>query len=133
MRKERFLLPICINGSVYEDCGLLLLPESYNDDGTPTRLVISCHGAGGTVTTDDSQVEEQVMTAYLLANGYAVLDVNGLPAQYAAEQGIDLRNNIGAPFAVDSYVATKRGIGFMRKPKLPPIILHRILPPFPIP
>ena len=44
---------------IYEDYGCLLLPDSYTDEGAPTRLVISCHGAGGTVTTDDSQVEHQ--------------------------------------------------------------------------
>ena len=88
----------------YEDHGCLLLPDSYSDEGAPTRLVISCHGAGGTVTTDDAQVMGQTLTRYLLANGYAVMDVNGLPHAYAAKRGIDLRNNIGSPIAVQSYV-----------------------------
>lgn len=88
----------------YEDHGCLLLPDSYSDEGAPTRLVISCHGAGGTVTTDDAQVMGQILTRYLLANGYAVMDVNGLPEAYAAKRGIDLRNNIGSPIAVQSYV-----------------------------
>ena len=88
----------------YEDHGCLLLPDSYSDEGAPTRLVISCHGAGGTVTTDDAQVMGQTLTRYLLANGYAVMDVNGLPEAYAAKRGIDLRNNIGSPIAVQSYV-----------------------------
>lgn len=89
---------------LYEDSGFLILPESYTDEGTPTRLVISCHGAGGTVTTDDSQVEHMVLTQYLVANGYAVMDVNGLPFAYAEEHGIDIRNNIGSPIAIRSYV-----------------------------
>ncbi len=89
---------------IYEDHGCLLLPDSYTDTGAPTRLVISCHGAGGTVTTDDAQVMGQVLTRYLLANGYAVMDVNGLPEAYAAKHGIDLRNNIGSPIALRSYV-----------------------------
>jgi len=88
----------------YEDCGCLLLPDSYTDTGAPTRLIISCHGAGGTVTTDDAQVMGQVMTRYLLANGYAVMDVNGLPEKYAEKNGIDLRNNIGSPIALRAYV-----------------------------
>jgi S-formylglutathione hydrolase FrmB len=67
------------------------------------RLVISCHGAGGTVTTDDAQIVGQVMTRYLLANGYAVMDVNGLPQAYANEMGIDIRNSVGNPMAVESY------------------------------
>ena len=90
--------------TLFEDRGCLLLPDSYTDKGAPTRLVISCHGAGGTVTTDDAQVMGQTLTHYLLANGYAVMDVNGLPEAYAAKMGIDLRNNIGSPIAVRSYV-----------------------------
>lgn len=89
---------------IYEDCGCLLLPDSYTDTGAPTRLVISCHGAGGTVTTDDAQVMGQTLTRYLLANGYAVMDVNGLPEAYASQNGIDLRNNVGTPIAVRAYV-----------------------------
>ena len=89
---------------LYEDNGFIILPDEYTDDGRQTRLVISCHGAGGTVTTDDSQIEHQILTQYLLANGYAVMDVNGLPEKYAADRGIDLRNNIGSPIAIRSYI-----------------------------
>ena len=89
---------------LYEDYGFIAFPETYNEIGKPTRLVINCHGAGGTVETDDSQVEHQVITQYLLANGYAVMDVNGLPAKYADKIDIDIRNNIGSPIAVRSYI-----------------------------
>ena len=89
---------------LYEDLGFLMLPDSYTDDGKPTRLVIMCHGAGGTVTTDDSQVEKGILCRYLVANGYAVMDVNGLPYKYAEEYGIDIRNNIGSPIAMRCYV-----------------------------
>ena len=89
---------------IYEDNGFIVLPDSYSADGTPTRLVINCHGAGGTVTTDDSQVEHQVLTQYLVANGYAVMDVNGLPSAYAEKYGIDIRNNVGSPIAIRCYV-----------------------------
>ncbi len=110
MRKaiHRFSVPVNCGpagglAKSYRDDGFLILPESYSESGRPTRLVINCHGAGGTVTTDDSQVEHQALTQYLVANGYAVMDVNGLPAEYAAEKGIDLRNNIGGPMAIESY------------------------------
>lgn len=89
---------------IYYDHGMLALPEGYTETGKPTRLVINCHGAGGTVSTDDSQVEQQVITKYLLANGYAVMDVNGLPEEYSKEYGIDIRNNVGSPIALQSYV-----------------------------
>lgn len=89
----------------YPDRGVLLLPDSYSESGEPTRLVVSCHGAGGTVWADSSQIEEQTHTKYLLANGFAVTDMAGLPAEFCRKYGIDPLNNIGSPVAVDSYVA----------------------------
>ncbi len=89
---------------LYEDEGFILLPDQYSEEGAPCRLVINCHGAGGTVTTNDSQVEHQVLTQYLVANGYAVMDVNGLPQAFAEKNEIDLRNNVGSPIAIRSYV-----------------------------
>lgn len=89
----------------YEDWGILLLPDNYSPSGEPDRLVISCHGAGGSVYTDDAQALSQTLTKYLLANGFAVMDMAGLPVPYCEKYGIDPRNNIGSPLAVDSYVA----------------------------
>lgn len=89
---------------LYEDNGFIIFPNTYTEQGETTRMVINCHGAGGTVTTDDSQVEHQALTQYLVANGYAVMDVNGLPLKYAEENNIDIRNNIGSPIAIRSYV-----------------------------
>ena len=117
-RTHRFTIPVNCNlvgdgeisdkqqafEEIYLDSGFLMLPESYTEEGKPTRLVINCHGAGGTVSTDDSQGEHQAITQYLLANGYAVMDVNGLPDEYAEKNGIDIRNNIGSPIALRSYV-----------------------------
>ena len=89
---------------IHEDCGMIALPETYSETGEATRMVISCHGAGGTVETDDSQIEQQTFTKYLLANGYAVMDVNGLPHTYAERAGIDIRNNVGSPIAMQCYI-----------------------------
>ena len=93
-----------LKSKIYYDCGMIMLPDNYTEKGKPTRLVISCHGAGGTVTTNDSQVEVQALTQYLLANGYAVMDVNGLPFDFASEYGINVKNNVGSPIAIQSYV-----------------------------
>ncbi|MBQ4161222.1 MAG: hypothetical protein IJD83_09870 [Clostridia bacterium] len=89
---------------LHEDYGFIFLPENYTKTGMPTRLVINCHGAGGTVTTDDSQIEHQAITQYLVANGYAVMDANGLPETYSAQHDINICNNIGSPIAVSCYV-----------------------------
>lgn len=88
----------------YYDDGILLLPNSYSSDGAPTRLVIMCHGAGGTVTTDDAQIIGSTLAKYLLANGYAIMDVNGLPNDYAEKFDINIKNNIGSPIATESYI-----------------------------
>lgn len=101
-------VPFSGQSKTYVDNGMLMLPDAYDKSGTPTRLVINCHGAGGSVDTDDAQVEHQVLTAYLLANGYAVMDVNGLPLEFSQEFGVDIRNNIGSPMCTDCYVAAYR-------------------------
>jgi len=115
MQKHRF--SVLVNCAItdennpkklYEDSGFLILPDCYSQNGKPLRLVINCHGAGGTVTTDDSQVEHQILTQYLVANGFAVMDVNGLPLEYAKENDIDIRNNIGSPIAIRSYIEAYR-------------------------
>lgn len=114
MNVNRFKIPVNCATDIYDaeeiyyDYGMIAFPGSYSEKGEATRLVISCHGAGGTVTTDDSQVEQQILTKYLLANGYAVMDVNGLPAEFALKKGIDVRNNIGSPIASQSYIKAYR-------------------------
>jgi len=90
---------------IYEDMGVLMLPDAYCSEGKATRLVISCHGAGGSVDTDDAQVCNQTLTKYLLANGFAVMDMAGLPHLFCEKYGIDYFNNIGSPIAIDSYTA----------------------------
>ena len=89
---------------IYEDNGFIMLPESYSEDGPATRLVIACHGAGGAITDHDSHIEQLTFAKYLVANGYAVMDVNGLPKKYAEKYDISLRNNIGSPIAMRCYV-----------------------------
>ena len=114
MKTIRFELPVTYQipftnqTDTFMDAGILMLPDSYSESGEPTRLVVNCHGAGGTVSTDDSQVEHQVLSMYLLANGYAIMDTNGLPYRYCSEYGVDDRNNIGSPLAMDCYVNAYR-------------------------
>ena len=49
----------------YYDAGVLMLPDSYTDTGKPTRLVLNCHGAGGTVTTNDAAVAVQETVSFV--------------------------------------------------------------------
>ena len=43
-------------------------------------------------------------TQYLVANGYAVMGVNGLPQRFSEEYGIDIRNNVGSALSVECNV-----------------------------
>ena len=89
----------------YTDYGVLIFPDSYKDKGKKTRLVISAHGGGGTVSADSSQAEFQSISRYLVANGYAVMDVNGLPEQYALDHGnLRLQDSVGSYIAIQSHI-----------------------------
>ena len=81
-----------------DDC-LLLLPSCYDPNGTPTRLIISCHGAGTTITSSSSSL---AMPANYFVNclGYAVLDVNGAPKSLTGNSGL----HYGSPLALQSYI-----------------------------
>ena len=74
------------DAQVFEsDMGRIYLPKSYTEEGTPTRLIIHCHGASqnynnGTVFPKNASL---VTVDYLLAKGYAVMDVNGLPGTHS--------------------------------------------------
>lgn len=90
---------------MYTDYGVLIFPKNYTDKGKKTRLVISAHGGGGTVSADDSQAEHQSISQYMVANGYAVMDVNGLPEQYAIDKGnLRLQDSVGSYIAIQSYI-----------------------------
>jgi dipeptidyl aminopeptidase/acylaminoacyl peptidase len=90
---------------MYTDYGVLIFPKSYSHTGKKTRLVISAHGGGGTVSADSSQAEYQSISQYLVANGYAVMDVNGLPEQYAIDHGnLRLQDSVGSYIAIQSHI-----------------------------
>ena len=56
---------------------VLTLPDRYSDRGTPTPLIIACHGAGGNVSEERNEVGGIVHVLNCVENGYAALDING--------------------------------------------------------
>ena len=83
------------------DNGKIYLPPTYSAKGTPTRLIIHCHGASqnynnGTVFPSGSML---VTLNYLLAKGYAVMDVNGMPGTHNF-----YATTSGNPVALRSYI-----------------------------
>ncbi len=64
-------------GAIFPDQAVLKLPVNYSRSGKPTRLVYVAHGAGGGVTADSWYLNNFALVDTLLANGYAIFDVNG--------------------------------------------------------
>ena len=61
-----------------EECEcVLVLPENYSDNGEPTPLIISCHGAGSKVCEENNNVGGLPYVSACVDSGYAALDVNG--------------------------------------------------------
>lgn len=84
--------------TMLEDNAVLFLPENYSESGNPIRLVISCHGAGTTISPSTTSLSNPVPN--LIKLGYAVLDCNGRPEGHTGSAGL----HFGAPFALQSYI-----------------------------
>ena len=54
---------------------VLKLPTTYNPSGTPTKLIMTCHGAGGSVT--NNSISAAGGHDCIINGGYAWFDVNG--------------------------------------------------------
>lgn len=103
------------NGELLTDYGCLRLPATYTNTGEPTRLIIHCHGAGvnynqygyghtSTSSQDYPRFEPQDLEAgYWLAEGYAVMDVEGNPFN-------DINEHFSMPQAMDCYVAAYKWV-----------------------
>ena len=95
---SHFTVPIEYNGQTYNDNGCLWLPSNYKSMGTPSRLVIFCHGSGEKIDTGTSTLPNPFQ--YLLKMGYAVLDMNGIPIEITGDGN---GRHFNAPFALSSY------------------------------
>lgn len=91
-----------------EDYGMLWLPQSYNNIGEPTRLIIYCHGAGvqytyNTNPNTDTKVVKNIDPRYWLAEGYAILDIDGNPFD-------NTNDHNQTPQSQDSYLAAYKWV-----------------------
>lgn len=83
----------------WSDYGFIYLPEAYDNIGEPTRLIIYCHGAAVNYgDADTGFVLADIDPGYWLAEGYAVMDMEGNPFNNENE-------HILMPQAMDCYVA----------------------------
>lgn len=81
------------------DYGLICLPSTYTNTGKPTRLIIYCHGAAVNYADNVTRFNSvDLEPDYWLAEGYAVMDMEGNPFDNTNE-------HICIPQAMDCYVA----------------------------
>lgn len=77
---------------------VLRLPPTYTPTGTPTKLCMWAHGAGGKVTETSAGELEQA-TSYMLPAGYALFDVNGSNNNYTT-----YADHMGGPRVISAYI-----------------------------
>lgn len=100
------------SSTIQQDQAVIMLPHNYDKAGKPVPLFIHCHGAGGydgtsqtpAVTATTSTIENTAMCKYLCANGFAVLDTNGMPAEWCADNNLLMSDNLGTPMAIQCYI-----------------------------
>ena len=62
----------------WSECeAVLCLPDSYSENGDPTPLILSCHGAGNTVSEKDGKIGGLAYTSECIRAGFAALDISG--------------------------------------------------------
>jgi hypothetical protein len=59
---------------------VLCLPDSYTAEGEPTPLILSCHGAGNTVSEEKGKIGGIAYASECIRSGYAALDISGSEA-----------------------------------------------------
>ena len=65
----------------WSECeAVLCLPDSYTADGEPTPLILSCHGAGNTVSEEDGKIGGLAYASECIRSGFAALDISGSEA-----------------------------------------------------
>lgn len=58
--------------------GIIALPKTYSNTGAPTRIIMYCHGGATKYTPSTTRFKTgDVEPEYWLAEGYAVLDIDG--------------------------------------------------------
>ena len=70
-----------LDREVWDECeAVLCLPDSYSKDGEPTPLILSCHGAGNTVSEENGKIGGLAYVSACIRKGFAALDISGSAA-----------------------------------------------------
>ena len=104
-----FTTTVPINGTDYEDHGIVVLPRNYSDDGEPLRLAIVCHGAGAAfyemqyTTMDDTGKILGDPQRVLTKKGFVVMDCYAAPYDYVGTTASSAGLHFGNPSVVTCY------------------------------
>lgn len=80
------------------DYGMLCLPESYTQEGTPTRLIVFTHGHAVNYNAESTAFNaDDIKPEYWLSEGYAILDMDG------SVTGTFSGNHDYEPAAINAY------------------------------
>ncbi|MGV8830187.1 MAG: T9SS type A sorting domain-containing protein [Breznakibacter sp.] len=90
---------------IENDHGVIILPRQYSSSGKPVPLIIGCHGGGGTVSSETSQLETSALYQYLVSLGYAVMDMAGMPEAFSKRLRIDHNRCLGSYVSIRAYEA----------------------------
>lgn len=88
--------------SIGHDWGILRLPANYSPSGKPVPLIISCHGASGHITETEGDIDLNGYKGKLIRMGFAVMDMNGLPEEYAPRSYDEM--HYGCPITLRCYI-----------------------------
>ena len=85
-----------------------ILPQNYNPNGAPVRLVIYVQGSGGSHWTDRSfNGSDNLRALYVAQEGYAVMMINGITAKYHALYP-EVNDNFATPTGMACYMQAYR-------------------------
>jgi hypothetical protein len=85
-------------GQYLYDYGRIALPPNYSNTDAPVRLIICCHGAAVQYVEDEDFDSGDLEPEYWLAEGYAILDVEGNPFD-------NINRHFYTPQSIECYTA----------------------------
>lgn len=91
---------------IFDDHAVLILPDSYSQIGTPTRLIIFCKQGNSQITDSSNPIMATNAMGnifhFLVSRGYAVLAADGVPDGLTSSLGLDDTRVSGNYVAIQS-------------------------------
>lgn len=91
------------------DYGYIMLPTNYSAKGEPTRLIITCHGAGAGLDGYKSDAWKTSSQTYWTSLGFATMDMFANPTEFSNST---TEMHYGNPLVLQCY---KKGFDYVMK------------------